>query len=95
LGGTVYIVTNKKNGVLYIGVTNNIARRIWEHKSGDIKGFTKRYNLDKLVWYETHENIADAIAREKQLKKWEREWKIDLIEKMNPSWIDLFDTLNS
>jgi putative endonuclease len=95
LGGTVYIVTNKKNGVLYIGVTNNIARRIWEHKSGDIKGFTKRYNLDKLVWYEGLTDITQAIQREKQIKEWKRDWKIQLIETSNPDWNDLYEVLNS
>jgi putative endonuclease len=95
LGGTVYIVTNKKNGVPYIGVTNNIARRIWEHKSGDIKGFTKRYNLDKLVWYEGLTDITQAIQREKQIKEWKRDWKIQLIETSNPDWNDLYEVLNS
>jgi putative endonuclease len=87
-------MTNKRFGVLYLGVTNDIARRCWEHKAGDVKGYTKLYNCNKLVWYETYENIADAIAREKQLKKWERMWKVDLIDKMNPGWVDLYEQLN-
>ena len=85
----VYILTNKKNGVLYIGVTNNLERRILEHKSRHIEGFTKKYHTDKLVHYETGSDIHEAIRREKQLKKWKRQWKIELIEKENPEWNDL------
>ena len=90
----VYIMTNEHNYVLYIGVTNNIARRAWEHKEGTIKGFTEKYKLNKLVYYETHEDINAAIQREKQLKYWKRMWKIELIEKENPNWDDLYKTLN-
>ena len=89
----VYIMTNDWNGVLYIGVTNSIARRCWEHREGIFKGFTNDYSLKKLVYYEVHEDINSAILREKQMKKWKRGWKIELIEKNNPNWDDLYPTL--
>jgi putative endonuclease len=79
--------------VLYIGVTNNILRRAQEHKEEKIKGFTEKYKVNKLVYFEHHEDINTAIAREKQLKDWKRMWKIELIEKNNPSWNDLYETL--
>ena len=85
----VYILSSKKNGVLYIGVTNDLQRRVFEHKNRVTKGFTSRYNIDKLVYFEEYTNINEAIKREKQLKKWNRQWKIDLIEKDNLKWIDL------
>ncbi len=85
----VYILTNKNDTVLYIGVTNNLKRRIYEHKNKVIPGFTKKYNVNKLVYFEHFKNINDAIQREKQLKKWNRSWKNDLINKTNPKWIDL------
>ena len=85
----VYILASKKNGVLYIGVTNNIERRLFEHKNKTVKGFTSRYNIDKLVYFEQFIDINEAIKREKQLKKWNRQWKIDLIEKNNAEWKDL------
>jgi putative endonuclease len=85
----IYILTNKKNGTLYIGVTNNLTRRIYEHRNGTIKGFTKKYNLNKLVYFEQLNDISFAILREKRLKKWNREWKVQLIEKINPEWKDL------
>ena len=85
----LYIITNKKEGVLYIGVTNNIERRMNEHKNKLGKGFSSRYNLDKLVYYEPHQYIKNAIKREKNMKKWKREWKIKLIIKDNPCWNDL------
>jgi len=85
----VYIITNKSNKVLYIGVTNNLERRMFEHRSGIIDGFPKRYNLTKLVYYESCNSSKDAIAREKQLKGWLRRKKIDLINSMNPEWNDL------
>lgn len=87
----VYILANGRNGTLYVGVTNNLTRRLDEHKSKIAEGFTKKYKIDKLVYVEKCDNPADAIAREKQLKKWNREWKIELIEKDNPSWDDLAD----
>ncbi len=86
----VYILTNHKNGTLYIGVTSNLIKRIHEHKEKMADGFTKRYGLDQLVYYELLETMDAAIAREKQLKKWKRQWKIDLIEKDNKMWKDLY-----
>jgi putative endonuclease len=91
----VYILASKRNGTLYIGVTNDLVRRIYEHKKGLIEGFTKRYDVKILVYYEIHSEIKNAIKREKQLKKWLRRWKIELIEKMNPGWEDLYDDLYS
>lgn len=85
----VYILTNKTNKVLYVGVTNNLERRIYEHKNKLIEGFTKKYNLTKLVYYEETTDIESAIAREKQLKNWHRDWKINLICGFNPEWKDL------
>jgi putative endonuclease len=82
-------MTNKRNGTLYIGVTNNIQKRIWQHKNHLVDGFTSKYDVTKLVYYEVHEGMDYAIAREKQLKKWNRKWKIDLIEKNNCEWSDL------
>jgi putative endonuclease len=85
----VYILASKKNGVLYIGVTNDINRRVLEHKKKLVKGFSSRYNVDKLVYLESFKLIKESIQREKQLKKWNRDWKIELIEKDNPEWNDL------
>lgn len=87
----IYILTNKNNTVLYVGVTNNLTRRIWEHKSKLIAGFTKKYNVDKLVYYEVLDNPTDAIKREKQLKAGSRKKKLDLINKLNPEWNDLYN----
>ena len=92
-GGWVYIVTNKRNGTLYVGVTSDIARRAWEHREGVVEGFTKRYGLKRLVYAERHEEITDAIRREKRIKDWPRAWKINLIREVNPSWSDLYQTL--
>ncbi|MCK5721338.1 MAG: GIY-YIG nuclease family protein [Gammaproteobacteria bacterium] len=89
----VYITASKKNGTLYIGVTSNLKRRIYEHKEGLADGFTKKYKVNELVYFETTNNVISAILREKQLKKWKREWKIKLIEKENPCWIDLYYNL--
>lgn len=89
----VYIMTNYLNTTFYIGVTNNLLRRVYEHKVGLNKGFTEKYNLNKLVYYELAENIEDAIKREKQLKNWKRQWKIDLITKNNPGYKDLSDDI--
>ncbi len=87
----VYILASKKNGTLYIGVTNDLSRRIYEHKEGLIDGFTKKYKVKNLVWYEEFENINFAIEREKQMKAWKRLWKLNLIEKENPCWKDLYE----
>jgi putative endonuclease len=87
----IYILTNKNNTVLYVGVTNNFTRRIWEHKSKLIEGFTKKYNVDKLVYFESFDNPKDAIKREKQLKVGSRKKKIELINKINPEWKDLYN----
>jgi len=88
----VYILSSNRNGTLYIGVTNDLNRRVQIHRNKLIPGFTQRYNVIHLVYYEVFESIIAAIRREKQLKKWNREWKIQLIEKINPNWQDLFDT---
>ncbi|MBC2845245.1 GIY-YIG nuclease family protein [Winogradskyella flava] len=85
----VYILSNIKNGTLYIGVTNDLERRMFEHKSKLLKGFTSRYGLNKLMYFESYQYVNDAIKREKQLKNWNRQWKIDLIETENRDWIDL------
>lgn len=85
----VYIITNKSNNVLYIGVTNDLIRRIFEHKNKLADGFTKKYNLAKLVYYEATNDIESAITREKQLKNWHRDWKMNLINQFNPEWKDL------
>jgi len=87
----VYILCSSKNGTLYIGVTGNLDRRVKNHKTGLVRGFTQKYGVCRLVYFETFESITVAIHREKQLKNWKRSWKIDLIEKMNPTWRDLFD----
>ena len=86
----VYILASRPNGVLYIGVTSNLPQRVWQHKSDLVGGFTKRYHVHRLVWYEVHESIEAAIMRERALKKWNRAWKIGLIEKGNPRWTDLY-----
>jgi len=85
----VYILTNKKNGVLYISVTNYLMRRIHEHKNKMVKGFTSKYNLTKLVYYAETNDISAAITEEKRMKRWYRKWKIELIEEENPDWLDL------
>jgi putative endonuclease len=87
----VYIMASKPNGTLYIGVTSDLAKRSWEHKTDSADGFTKRYGVHRLVYYELHQDILSAIAREKQLKKWNRVWKLELIEAQNPEWKDLWD----
>ncbi|MEE8373173.1 MAG: GIY-YIG nuclease family protein [Dehalococcoidia bacterium] len=89
----VYILASKRNGTLYIGVTNDVLRRMHEHKSDSVDGFTRRYNVHKLVHYEIADDVESAIAREKRLKKWKRSWKIDLIEESNPEWNDLYEGL--
>jgi putative endonuclease len=89
----VYILASKRNGTLYIGVTSDLVKRVWEHKNNMVEGFTKRYGVHQLVWYEVHEGMESAIGREKQLKEWKRKWKVELIESTNPSWEDLYHTI--
>lgn len=89
----VYILTNKANGVLYIGVTSNLAKRVFEHRTKAIDGLTKRYNVNKLVYFEATTDIEEAILREKRMKKWKREWKENLINSTNPSWQDLYSEI--
>jgi len=86
----VYILTNKPHGVLYTGVTSNLGNRVWQHKYKLADGFSKKYNVDTLVWYEQHSEMYSAITREKQIKKWKRAWKIELIEASNTKWTDLY-----
>ncbi|MEQ1597813.1 MAG: GIY-YIG nuclease family protein [Methylotenera sp.] len=86
----IYIMTNKPNGVLYVGMTNDLIRRVFEHKNHIAKGFTDSYNLTKLVWFEQTDDVMSAISREKQLKNWHRDWKIELIENGNREWNDLY-----
>jgi putative endonuclease len=92
-GGWVYIMTNRVNGTLYVGVTADLARRAWQHREGLVEGFTKRYGLKRLVYAERHETIEQAIQRESNIKHWPRAWKIDLIVAMNPDWGDLYEKL--
>ena len=90
----VYILASKRNGTLYIGVTSDLIKRIWEHKNKFVEGFTKQYHVDKLVYFEQFRDPENAIKREKRLKKYTRKWKLDLIEKMNPEWDDLYEGTN-
>jgi putative endonuclease len=92
-GGFVYIVTNKPNGVLYLGVTSNLLRRIYEHRHGLVDGFTKRHGLKRLVWFAQYDNIRDAIQREETMKHWPRAWKARVINAENRNWTDLYDRL--
>ena len=87
----VYILASKRNGTLYTGVTNNLFKRTWQHKNDLVDGFTKKYKVHHLVYFESYNDINEAIKREKCIKKWERKWKIELIEKMNPDWEDLYE----
>ena len=89
----VYILANRRNGTLYIGVARNLIKRVWEHRNKLSPGFTHRYGVNRLVWYEAHESLESALLREKRLKKWNRAWKLQLIEKSNPKWQDLYDCL--
>jgi len=89
----VYILASKRNGTLYIGATNNLVRRVWEHKNDVVEGFTKKYSVHQLVWYEVAGTPDAAITREKQLKKWNRAWKLKLIEEKNPHWKDLYQEI--
>jgi putative endonuclease len=90
---SAYILASKRNGTLYIGVTSDLAKRIWEHRNNMVEGFTKLYRVHHLVWYELHESMESAIQREKRLKEWKRVWKLELIERTNPDWQDLYNTI--
>jgi putative endonuclease len=89
----VYILANRPDGVIYVGMTDDLARRVWEHRSGAVAGFTRRYGIKMLVWYEQHDSRETALQRERRIKKWNRAWKIELIERANPEWNDLYDGL--
>ena len=89
----VYILASRRNGTLYVGVTSDLIKRVSEHKNDLIEGFTKRYGVHMLVWFETHETMLSAIAREKAIKEWKRRWKLELIERSNPGWGDLYPDL--
>ena len=89
----VYILASKRNGTLYVGVTSNLTKRVWEHKNDLVKGFTKRYSVHKLVWYEIHDTMESAIKREKRIKEWKRAWKLEMIESANPAWEDLYQSI--
>ncbi|MEL6446261.1 MAG: GIY-YIG nuclease family protein [Bacteroidota bacterium] len=90
---TVYILASRRNGTLYVGVTSDLARRVWEHKQGSIPGFTKRYSVTRLVYIEEYDDIQDAMVRERRLKKWNCAWKLELIEEANPGWRDLYELI--
>lgn len=89
----VYLMASKRNGTLYLGVTNDLVRRVYEHKEKAVAGFSARYGANQLIWFETHEDVTAAIEREKEIKKWKRAWKLALIEKSNPEWIDLYERI--
>lgn len=89
----VYLLASERNGTLYVGVTSSLIKRVWEHKNHVVEGFTKRYGVDRLVWYEVHETMESAIGREKAIKEWKRAWKLRLIEERNPNWDDLYGSL--
>src|SRR6266540_4507578 len=91
----VYLLASGRNGTLYVGVTSNLIKRVWEHKESVVEGFTSEYGVNRLVWYEHHDSAEGAITREKQLKKWNRAWKIRLIEESNPYWHDLYASITS
>jgi putative endonuclease len=86
----VYILASEAYGNLYVGVTSNLVKRVWEHQEGFVDGFTKKYAIKRLVWFEVHDSILAAITREKQIKKWNRDWKVNLIQSLNPQWRDLY-----
>ncbi len=89
----VYMIASKRNGTLYTGITSDLVKRVYEHKEGVVEGFTKRYGIKMLVWYETTEDVQSAIKREKNIQAWKRQWKLELIEKMNPEWKDLWEEI--
>ncbi|MBL8894376.1 MAG: GIY-YIG nuclease family protein [Rhizobiales bacterium] len=86
----VYILASRRNGTLYVGVTSDLCNRVLQHREGTVAGFTRRYGVKNLVWFESHDTMDGAITREKQIKEWRRAWKIELVEKTNPNWVDLF-----
>ena len=90
----VYILASKRNGTLYIGVTSDLPQRVWQHRNGTFDGFTSKHGVHTLVWYEQHQTMVDAIGREKALKKWNRAWKLQLIEQDNPHWRDLYNEIH-
>jgi putative endonuclease len=89
----VYLMASKKNGTLYAGVTSDLIRRVYEHQNNLVEGFTSRYAVHRLVWFESTSSVVSAIEKEKQIKNWKRQWKVELIEKCNPEWLDLYETL--
>jgi putative endonuclease len=91
----VYLLASKPYGTLYVGVTSNLHARIWQHKNKQAEGFTTQYDVHRLVWYEQHETMMSAITREKQIKKWNRDWKVNLVQTVNPTWRDLYDDFTS
>lgn len=93
-GGYVYILSSSRYGTLYTGVTSDLVRRVWKHRQGSVDGFSKQYGVKQLVWYEVHDEIYQAITREKQIKAWKRTWKINMIHAFNPQWRDLYDEIS-
>jgi len=89
----VYMLASERNGTLYVGVTSDLVKRVWQHRTGAVEGFSRRYGVDQLVWYEMHASMHSAIAREKAIKEWRRAWKQSLIERMNPQWLDLYEEI--
>ena len=91
----VYILASRERGTLYIGVTSDLPKRVWQHRTGQVEGFTRQYTVTRLVWFEVHEEMLSAIAREKRLKAWRRAWKIELVESNNPGWVDLYPGISA
>jgi putative endonuclease len=91
----VYLLASGRNATLYAGVTSDLRKRVWEHKNGLVEGFTKKYKVHILVWFERHDSAESAITREKQIKEWKRAWKLELLERTNPYWRDLYDEINA
>jgi putative endonuclease len=92
-GGFVYIMASRRNGTIYVGSMGNLVQRAWQHRNGVVKGFTREHGCNLLVWYEVHDDLQQARLRERQIKKWNRSWKLELIEAFNPRWDDLFDAI--
>ena len=89
----VYILASQPYGTLYVGVTSDLVKRVWEHKSGLVEGFSRKYDVKRLVWYEQRASIVEAIAREKRIKRWHRDWKVNLVQAINPNWDDLYEKI--